>query len=1014
LRRYRNRKRRRSAAPDGAPALFFVLLLATTSAAVGQRPSEPAPLFGRTVVSVVYTSDGPVDEGEVSRLVSIRSGEPLTEETTGSTIRNLFATRRFSDVRIEAEPVEGGVAVIVHLFRSFRVNPLKFDDGVSVSKEEMRRVIPFSEGAVFQAEELEEGAGALKRRLDAEGYIASIIQPEVFFDRRTFDAEVIYHIEAGKPARTAPPLFDGDIRPFTREELLKKVRLDPGDRYRESKARADADRMTKFLQRNARLRGTVELIAAQPTEDGRVMPVYRITVGPRVVFRTRGIRESRVRREVRDLLEGQIFDEDLILQYTEKARRGLQRKGRYRAKVDYAMAEQGDELTVSITVEEGPKFAVEKIDIAGNDAVSDKQLKKLMVTQKKGLPLLRPGYLVDQVLKDDVDAMLGYYQTRGWVNARIADPAITEGSRPDRLIVNVHVTEGPRAVVESRNVVGAEHLSPDELEKILSVDPGKPFNPNQVRQDSFSLQNHYRDRGWREASVRDTWTLSPDGTSADVVYDVEEGMRSFFGKTIVRGNTRTGTDRITRLVTWDEGDPFSEQKVLTTQRNLTRTGVFRRVELRPQAADPANQTRPVEVEVREGRPLSLLYGFGYQYAPDALENRSDPFAIVGVSYNNLFGTMRSASIEVQYAPISERGRAVLTFREPFLFNHDIPLNVLGFYIREPIQKIDIERVGSVVESSKLFGRYLRLSMRYEYQRISAVNASDFSTIEREFSKFDRPILQSAIGPNAFYDRRDDIIDPRDGYYLTASSKYAFPLAKCPIAKVDTCYAHYLKMSGQAALFRPFGGGVFAVSVRAGAISSYGEEEGVPVPIAERFFAGGRSTNRAFDTDLLGIPGETVDPDTRATVHTDGGVGSCADTYPNRTGYDCDAGPRIVGGNGFLGFNAEYRFPIFGNLGGTVFYDAAQVWKRPADIRVALEGEDGLRQGFGVGLRYMTPIGPVRVEYGWPLDARKVPFNVILVDKNGKPVEDENGKPVVLEKATRKETGRFFFSIGYPF
>lgn len=979
--------------------------------AAQEHAPELRPHFGQTVVSVGYTTDGPVDKDEVARLVSIKAGQSLTEEATGSTIRHLFATRRFSDIRIDAEPAEGGVAVTVHLFRSFRINPLKFDDGVSVSKEELRRTIPFSEGAVFAAEQLEEGAAALKRRLDAEGYIAATVQPEVFFDRKTFDAEVIYHIEAGKPARTAPPLFDGELKPFAREELLKKARLDPGDRYRESKARADADRITKYLKKKMHLRGTVELIAAQPTDDGRVMPVYRIVVGPKIVFQTRGIREKKVRREVSDLLEGQIFDEDLILQYVENKRRGLQRKGYYRAKVEYTMSPATDVQTVAINVDPGRKFAVEKIAIEGNKAVSEKRLRKLIVTQEKGLPLVRPGRLVDEVLKEDADAILGYYQTHGWVNAKVEDPEVTEGSKPDRLVVNIKIVEGPQAVVTSRKVIGAEHVSDDQLEEILAVSVDEPFNPNEVRQDSFSLQNYYRNRGWREAAVKDDWKLSPDGTAAEVVYAVEEGMRSFFGKTIVRGNTRTDTDRITRLVTWDEGDPFSEEKVLTTQRNLTRTSVFRRVELHPQEADPATQTRAVDIDVQEGRPLSLLYGIGYQYAPDAQENRNDPFAIAGVSYNNLFGSMRSASIEVQYAPISSRGRLILTFRDPFLFNRDVPLNVLVFFTREPIQKIDIERVGTVVESSKLFGRYLRVGLRYEYQKISAVNPDDFSIIEREFSKFDRPILQSAIGPNAFYDRRDDIIDPHDGYYVTAATKYAFPLAGCPVVKPDKlCYAHYLKASGQAAYFRPFGGGVFAVSGRAGAISSYGGNI-VPVPLAERFFAGGRSTNRSFETDLLGIPGSTVDPDTRATPHSGG---SCAARYPDLVGkhpeladYDCDAGPRIVGGNGFLGLNAEFRFPIFGNVGGTVFYDAAQVWKNPGDIRVALEGDDGLRQGVGVGLRYMTPIGPVRVEYGWPLDARKVPFNIKLLDEEGNVVD-------TIPAGERKEKGQFFFSIGYPF
>jgi outer membrane protein insertion porin family len=992
----------------GFAASALALFLAAAGPAGAQPAAEPRSLFGQMVVTVAYSSDGPVDHDEVARLVTIRTGQPLTEEATGSTIRHLFATRRFADIRIEAEPAEGGVAVTILLFRSYRVNPLRFDDGVSISKEELRRAVPFSEGAVFQAEELEEGETALKRRLDAEGYINATVQPEVFFDPKTFDAEVIYHIEAGKPARTAPAFFDGDPKPFSGEELLKKARLDPGDRYREAKARADADRMTKYMKKQMHLRGVVELIAAQPTDDGRVMPVYRVVVGPKVVFQTRGIREKKVRREVTDLLQGQIFDEDLILQYVENKRRGLQRKGYYRAKVDYTMSpEATDVQTVAINVEPGPKFAVEEIAIEGNQAVSEKQLRKLLVSQEKGLPLVRPGRLVDEVLKEDAGAILGYYQTHGWVNAKVEDPEVTEGSKPDRLVVNIRISEGPRALVTTRKVVGAEHVAEDQLDEILSVKVGEAFNPNEVRQDSFSLQNHYRNRGWREASVKDDWKLSPDGTAAEVTYTVEEGMRSFFGKTIVRGNTRTGSDRITRLVTWDEGDPFSEQEVLTTQRNLTRTGVFRRVEIKPQPADPASQVRPVDIDVQEGRPLSLLYGLGYQYAPDALENRNDPFALAGVSYNNLFGSMRSAGIDVQYAPISNRGRLILSFREPFLFNRDLPLNVLFFYTREPIQKIDIERLGTVVETSKLFGHYLRVGLRYEYQRIEPVNFEDLSSIEREFSKFDRPILQSAIGPNMFYDRRDDIIDPHEGYYATAGTKYAFPLKKCveqlPDEPKENCYADYLKLSAQAAYFRPFGGGVFAVAARAGAINSYGDL--VPVPIAERFFAGGRSTNRAFDTDLLGIPGETVDPNTvaRSRPMDATGSGSCAGSYPDLPDRDCDAGPRIVGGNGFLGLNAEFRFPIFGNLGGTVFYDAAQVWKNPEDIRVAFEGDDGLRQGVGFGLRYMTPIGPVRVEYGWPLDPREITFQVV----------DESGN-FLREGGERKEKGQFFFSIGYPF
>jgi outer membrane protein insertion porin family len=1000
------------------PRLLALLAGSLLVAAVAS--GQPDALLGQRIVSTAYTTNGPVEREEIERLVELRSGEPLTETATAGTIRNLYATRRFSDVRIDAEPAPGGVAVTIHLYRSFRVNPLRFEDGVPISREELRRAIPFSEGAVFQVEALEQGADALKRRLDAEGYVRAVVEPEVTFDWQTFDARVVYSIEAGKPARVARALFDGELAPFRAEDLLGRARLDPGDRYRESRARADAERMTEFLHEQARLKGSVELIAAQPTEDGRVMPVYRVTVGPRLVFETRGIKPKRVERELHELSEGQVFDEDVVLQYVQEKRRELQGKGYYRAKVDYQLQETPETITVTVVVEQGPKHSVEEIEIAGNESVPDRRLRALLVTQERGLPLLRPGRLVDQVLQEDLGAVLGYYQTHGWVRAKVGPPSVIEGSAANRLAISIPVQEGPRALVVSRKVVGADHADPERLEAILQVDAGEPFNPNEVRQDVFALQTFYRDRGWREVSVRDEWFLSADGASAEVAYRIEEGDRSFFGKTIVRGNTRTDTQRIVRLVPWDEGDAFSEEKVLTAQRNLTRTGVFRGVEISPGPADPESASRSVELEVREGRPLSLLYGLGYQYAPDALENRNDPFALAGISYNNLFGSMRSAGIDTQYAPLSRRGRLAATFREPFLFDLDVPLTVIAFYTREPIQTIDIERLGTIIESSRLFGRYVRLGLRYEYQRIEPVNEEDLSPIEQEnFTRFDQPIRQSAIGPNLFYDRRDDIIDPHDGYYLSAAGKYAFPfLTRLDEDPDEPPEARYTKVSGQAAFFQEIGRSVLAVSARAGAIYPYDRNLGIPVPLAERFFAGGRSTNRAFDTDLLGIPADpddpasrenaTVDYDTVAVLHDGAGRGSCAGAHPDLAAFDCDFGPRIIGGNGFLGLNAELRFPIFGGLGGTIFWDASQVWKEASDIHLSFEESAGLRQGAGLGLRYMTPIGPIRVEYAWPLDAREIRFDVIEVDEEGNRVR------VLKSGQTTKEGGRFFFSVGYPF
>ncbi|HJW14937.1 MAG TPA: POTRA domain-containing protein, partial [Thermoanaerobaculia bacterium] len=573
------------------------MLVATVAAA-----QEPV-LLGRTVVALTYTTNGPVDRDEVARLIAIKAGEPLTEEATGATIRNLYATAQFSDVRVDAAETPAGVEVTVELYRAFRVSPLKFSTA-PVSRAELRRILPFAEGSVLQAEALSQGASAIKRRLVEEGYLRAEVSPEVSFDWKTFKASVLYRIEPGKPASAAAPFFDGDTAPYGPGALLKKARMKPGDRYRDSKARADAARMTEFLHSQSRLKGVVEMIAAQPTEDGRVMPVYRVSVGPDVVFETKGIKTKTVRNELHALLEGQVFDEDLVLLYTEQKRKDLQEKGRYRAKVDYSWNPTPEKLVVAVTVNEGPKFAIEKIAFSGNRSIKDRDLLSVMATRKKGFPIFRPGRLVDDDLNADLSVILGYYQTRGWVSAKVEKAKVTEGSKPGRLIVTIPIEEGPRAVVADVKVVGAEHAADAAAEKTLKVKRGAFFNPYLVREDVFNLQTFYHDHGWREASVKDDVRLLAEGSRAEVAYRVEEGTRTFFGKTIVRGNNRTRTERITRLVSWKEGQPFSESDLLQTQRNLSRSGVFRRVDIRPQPGDPKTQVRNVELELQEGRPLS--------------------------------------------------------------------------------------------------------------------------------------------------------------------------------------------------------------------------------------------------------------------------------------------------------------------------------------------------------------------------------------------------------------------------
>ena len=514
---------------------------------------------------------------------------------------------------------------------------------------------------------------------------------------------------------------------------------------------------------------------------------------------------------------------------------------------------------------------------------------------------------------------------------------------------------------------------------------------------------------------------APPSTST---YKVEEGERAFFGRTIIRGNAFTRVERIRHQIAWKEGEPYSAEKIADTQQNLARTGVFRSIDVRPQPTNPENETRTIDVELTEARRISLLYGFGYQYAAGATSNRNDVFGIVGATYRNLFGRMQSATLEIQYAPISTRGYVYASFLEPFAFNTDVPLNFVA--LRQPHAHPGRQHrqrraaTSSPPGSSSATGASASApSTRRPVRRTPRTSRRSSSN---GFPKTAFPIQQAAIGPSLFYDRRDDILDPHKGWYWTVAGKYAFPL----LSEDD---ARYGKVSGQVAWFKSLFGGVLGLNYKIGAIFPYDLAAQVPVPIAERFYSGGSSTGRGFATDLLGIPRITVDYNTQATpVVADIGFqpDDLAPTqYPNQPNepelaqYNCEPGPRIIGGNGFMAATAEFRYPILGNLGISVFYDLAQVWPTPGTISFKVEGETGLRQSIGAGLHYMTPVGPLRLEYARPVDLRTIHYQVTatqttMTDPDGNFIPCDPSPCILVRDATVKETGRIFLSIGYPF
>jgi outer membrane protein insertion porin family len=975
----------------------------------GPSSAQEAGLLGRTIASVAFVSDGPVDVREIGRLVELKAGEPLTEDAVRRSVQNLYATERYANVEIEGEPAAPErVDVILRLFRSYRVAAIRFENR-PVGDDALRRTLGYSIGAPYQSSEVLEGVDRLKRFLTTEGFASAAVTEATEFDRARFDATVVYRIEPGPPTLLVAPIFDGDPAPFSEAALVAASKLKVGARYREERARKAAQAMQDLLASKGRLKAEVRLIGVE-TKLRAAAPVFRVEVGPQIVFETAGVEEKRVRRDFANLLKNQVFQEDLLIRYVATLRRQYQESGYHDARVDYTINEKASPIVVTLTVQRGEKKFVSDVELPGISAFPKRRIADLMLTRRRSL--LHRGWLSDPVLADDRAAVEGFYRAHGYTEAAVAPPAVSDAARPPGgLVVRLAVVEGPRTDVRSSGVEGVMLGDRAALLRKLTLKAGEPYNPQKAADDRAAVLGWYRDRGWTSAAVETQVSITPNRALADVVQAVREGPREFFGKTIVRGNTQTSTSRLLVPVRWHEGDAFSDTKMLDAQRDISRTGSFQKVNVERGPPDPSAPGRNVVIDVTPGKPLSVLYGLGYQYE-DPTGDQS-PYVLFGVGYNNLFGSLRSISLEARYAPETSRGRVFLNYRDPYFFGAETPLVASIFYTREPVQTIDIQRQGAFVEANRQVTPRVRIGIRSEYQRINTGHTDpiDLAAIPPA----DREIAETTLGGTLLFDTRDDIIDPHRGVFVSAFAKKAFPIAAL------SADARYIKAYAQISGYVPFPLGVIAASVRAGkawvgggcSIAGEPATSGACIPVAERFFAGGRTSNRGFGYAIEGVPGQTVDYSVIEVPVPAGkeGQGTCRGIDPTAgANFNCDFGPRVVGGSSTAGFDLEWRFPIAGAFGGQVFYDATQVWD-DGSFHLSFEKELGLRQTVGFGLRYLTPVGPLRFEFGRVLHPRTFDVPLLLFDEtSGEVSQFKPPRKVVQTEATYK----LFLSIGYAF
>lgn len=523
----------------------------------------------------------------------------------------------------------------------------------------------------------------------------------------------------------------------------------------------------------------------------------------------------------------------------------------------------------------------------------------------------RPGEpLREDLVAEDVRVLREALEDRGHVNPRV-EALVREGG--GQLPVVFRVEAGPRT-----NVAGVEIDAPvpsgSESAGELLLRTGEPYRARALAADRRRVLAAYRNAGYLEATVEPELRFAEDRSLVTVVFHVAPGSRAMVGRIIVTGLERTQGRVVSRELPLEPGQPLSLEKVLEGQKRLSALGLFERVSLTPLEGGERPE-RDVLVGLSEASVTTVAYGAGY--------SERDLFrGSVEVTRRNLFGLDRTLTA---FGRAALRGqRFVLSYREPWFFGRRRDFFGTAFYDGEDRTTFDFTRLGGIAQTTRRLGTTRALIFRLTYQ------ATDVFNLEVPPEEIDRQFRTYTLaGPSVSVveDNRDNPLDARSGHFVSADLQVSMHLlGGAQFVKGFVQATHYARLRRELSL---------ALSVRVGLAATFGPSTPAELPLPERFFAGGDYTLRGFAIDTVG-PQE---------------VGTNGELFP-------------TGGSGLFLGSGELRRDVGRALTLAAFLDLGNVYPLVSDMTL-----NDLRYSAGLGLRYRTPLGPLRLDWGVKLNPR---------------------------------------------
>ena len=595
----------------------------------------------------------------------------------------------------------------------------------------------------------------------------------------------------------------------------------------------------------------------------------------------------------------------------ERIRSLYKDKGYYGAEVTTKINElEGNKVAVKFDIEEGDKLYIRKITFSGNHSFSDSDLEDVIQTAEKDFLfwLTESGILKREKLETDVDRLAAYYLNQGFVDARVGSPVISHDQKG--IYLDFPIVEGQRFKMGSVEVTG-EGIEPARaLISGLSLGREEYFNREVLAKDLERVSNFYTGQGYAFAEVIPKINKDASRQVVDVAYEVHKGDLVKFQRIDITGNTKTRDKVIRRELHVVEGSLYSKPRLERSVRNLRRLDYFEQVGMdTSKGSAPDKMNLDVIIKEKPTRFVSLGAGFS---------SADNLFAVAQIAERNLGGRGQKLNFQGQVGSVSNRFS--LTFTEPWLFDIPLAATIEAYNWSRDYDEYDKESIGAKIAFSYPVWNYTRAFISYAYDdaEVSGV-AEDASTLIKDQ---EGAIVTSIVSGTLRRDSRDHAFLTTRGSDNSLTIDYAGGVLGGDAAYTKTV----LNSSWYFPLFWDFVGFLHG---KAGTID--GSSDGI-IPIYERFYLGGINSLRAFDS---------------------------GDVSPR----DPKTGDRI-GGDKMLLFNAELLFPLAKEQGvrGVVFFDAGNTWLSFREISLS-----DLKMDVGGGLRWYSPMGPLRLEYGYNLD-----------------------------------------------